>query len=373
MSFFHRSFNDNMRDLYSLSAPLNAARNSQQNSNSNTINENLNVDSRELLDQPVNLPTLENEDLSEFLSPPVNLPTFKDEDSSELSDPPIDFNDLDYSQIFSENETAHSVHDIDIPDSRKHHIGETTVLNKDLAQNSDKLMKESAVARNNDSPMEDSDSSLSSISSLSPSPPPGFLLRYEDGEVSPKPQPKSKQKLKIKRESRSPATPPSPLQPTKPQSSLLTPTNPLTAKLPKPHKPPKKPPTTKSPYFPTIPKPSPSTQKPRQTRPQASVIPFPPLTAPKFGLLQEQLWNQPFWLLVGVAFLKKTRGKVAIPVFWRVWGMFNGGEGEGEGDEGVEEKEERDEEGIKALRDADWQELKGVIGGLGLGGVKAKL
>lgn len=59
-----------------------------------------------------------------------------------------------------------------------------------------------------------------------------------------------------------------------------------------------------------------SEKKPRQKGGLVSCIPFPPLSSPSFGLLQEKLWNDPFRLLVGVTFLNRTMGKHAIPVFF---------------------------------------------------------
>ncbi|KAK0729406.1 DNA glycosylase, partial [Apiosordaria backusii] len=47
-----------------------------------------------------------------------------------------------------------------------------------------------------------------------------------------------------------------------------------------------------------------------------SSLPIPPLTSPRFGLIQEELAHSPFHLLVAVTFLIKTAGKTAIPVFW---------------------------------------------------------
>ncbi|KAK0666244.1 hypothetical protein QBC41DRAFT_154859 [Cercophora samala] len=47
-----------------------------------------------------------------------------------------------------------------------------------------------------------------------------------------------------------------------------------------------------------------------------SSLPIPPLSAPKFGLIQEELAHTPFYLLVAVTFLIKTAGRIAIPVFW---------------------------------------------------------
>ena len=49
-----------------------------------------------------------------------------------------------------------------------------------------------------------------------------------------------------------------------------------------------------------------------------SCIPFPPLQATSFGLVQEALAHDPFRLLVAVIFLNKTRGHVALPVFYKL-------------------------------------------------------
>ncbi|ORY62268.1 DNA glycosylase, partial [Pseudomassariella vexata] len=46
-----------------------------------------------------------------------------------------------------------------------------------------------------------------------------------------------------------------------------------------------------------------------------SSLPFPPLSAPQFGLVQEKLADNPFRLLIAVTFLIKTAGKTAIPTF----------------------------------------------------------
>lgn len=63
----------------------------------------------------------------------------------------------------------------------------------------------------------------------------------------------------------------------------------------------------KSPFF-SLPKP----------RKDISCIPFPPLDQDGFGLAQERLSHQPFRLLVACIFLNKTRGAVAMPVFYRL-------------------------------------------------------
>ncbi|PBP17320.1 hypothetical protein BUE80_DR011948 [Diplocarpon rosae] len=56
-------------------------------------------------------------------------------------------------------------------------------------------------------------------------------------------------------------------------------------------------------------------------RPPAKVIsciPFPPFSAPHFGLIQEKLAQDPFRLLIAVTFLIRTHGKHAIPVFFEL-------------------------------------------------------
>ncbi|KAL8899236.1 MAG: hypothetical protein Q9207_006299 [Kuettlingeria erythrocarpa] len=62
-----------------------------------------------------------------------------------------------------------------------------------------------------------------------------------------------------------------------------------------------------SPYFP------PSPKVPKEA---ISCIPFPPLSSTSFGLVQESLASKPFHLLIAVIFLNKTRGAVAMPVFY---------------------------------------------------------
>lgn len=79
-----------------------------------------------------------------------------------------------------------------------------------------------------------------------------------------------------------------------------------------------------SPYF-ADESPAKSAQQPsprRRQRGTVSCIPFPRLTAPYFGLIQEQLAHDPFWLLIVVTFLIRTTGKAAIPVFWQVMQRF---------------------------------------------------
>ncbi|KAI4144955.1 MAG: hypothetical protein L6R39_003965, partial [Caloplaca ligustica] len=68
-----------------------------------------------------------------------------------------------------------------------------------------------------------------------------------------------------------------------------------------------------SPYF------LPSPKAPRES---VSCIPFPPLTSTSFGLVQESLASNPFHLLLAVIFLNKTRGAVAMPIFYTFAARF---------------------------------------------------
>ncbi|CAG8980277.1 hypothetical protein HYALB_00008897 [Hymenoscyphus albidus] len=49
-----------------------------------------------------------------------------------------------------------------------------------------------------------------------------------------------------------------------------------------------------------------------------SCIPFPPLSSPTFGIIQEKLAHDPFRHLIAVTFLNRTRGKTAVPVFYEL-------------------------------------------------------
>ncbi|GKT98720.1 hypothetical protein FLAG1_00387 [Fusarium langsethiae] len=53
---------------------------------------------------------------------------------------------------------------------------------------------------------------------------------------------------------------------------------------------------------------------PRGTVPS---VPFAPLTSPDFGLIQEKVAHEPFWLLIAVSFLIKTKGIHAVPLFYK--------------------------------------------------------
>ena len=55
---------------------------------------------------------------------------------------------------------------------------------------------------------------------------------------------------------------------------------------------------------------------------KVSCIPFPPLHGTSFGLVQERLCHDPFRLLIAVIFLNKTRGSVALPVFYQLMDRY---------------------------------------------------
>ncbi len=69
---------------------------------------------------------------------------------------------------------------------------------------------------------------------------------------------------------------------------------------------------TESPYFRSL------CNKTPKASDKLSCIPFPPLQATSFGLVQEALAHDAFRLLVAVIFLNKTRGHVALPVFYEL-------------------------------------------------------
>ena len=60
------------------------------------------------------------------------------------------------------------------------------------------------------------------------------------------------------------------------------------------------------------------TGKKKGTPPGTSAAPVPSITCPTFGIIQEKLWREPFWLLIAVTFLNKTAGRAATPVFWQL-------------------------------------------------------
>ncbi|KAK3695248.1 DNA glycosylase [Podospora appendiculata] len=61
----------------------------------------------------------------------------------------------------------------------------------------------------------------------------------------------------------------------------------------------------------------------RPARGTVSGLPIPPLSAPHFGLIQEEMTTDPFRLLVAITFLIRTSGKVAIPIFRELMNRFH--------------------------------------------------
>ena len=90
-----------------------------------------------------------------------------------------------------------------------------------------------------------------------------------------------------------------------PFPSTTPPTTKLTAIRSKNHHP------TKSPYFPHKPRPH-----------FLSRLPFPPLSSPRFGLMQERLAHTPFRLLIATIFLNKTPGARAMPVLFDLMASY---------------------------------------------------
>lgn len=90
---------------------------------------------------------------------------------------------------------------------------------------------------------------------------------------------------------------------------------------------------------------------PKPPTEKVSCIPFPPLDADSFGLVQERLCRDPFRLLIAVTFLNKTRGKVALPVCYELFERYPTPED---------------------LANADTEELGALIGGLGLQNQRGK-
>ncbi|CAI7589256.1 unnamed protein product [Penicillium viridicatum] len=79
---------------------------------------------------------------------------------------------------------------------------------------------------------------------------------------------------------------------------------------PEPIKTPQAKPLKHSPYFPRV-----------SVDPE-SCLPFPPIEASSFGLIQEQLAHDPFRLLIATIFLNRTRGGVALPVLFQVFERY---------------------------------------------------
>ncbi|KAF2765999.1 DNA glycosylase, partial [Teratosphaeria nubilosa] len=73
--------------------------------------------------------------------------------------------------------------------------------------------------------------------------------------------------------------------------------------------------------------------------------PVPPIASERFGIIQEKLWNEPFWLIIAVVFLNKTAGRAAAPTFWKLKQRYKSPE---------------------ALAEADPDELHDMIQHLGL-------
>jgi hypothetical protein len=100
---------------------------------------------------------------------------------------------------------------------------------------------------------------------------------------------------------------------------------------PQPLKPKKKKGTGKtSTYFTPTSSPSKSTDTkkttplPKTPRPPAgtSTCPVPSTNSTYFGLIQEKLWKEPFWLIIAVTFLNKTAGRAAAPIFWNLKELY---------------------------------------------------
>jgi hypothetical protein len=109
----------------------------------------------------------------------------------------------------------------------------------------------------------------------------------------------------------------------------------------------------KSPYFEITTTPSPVKLKsPRPPRGTVSSLSFPRLDAPRFGLIQEELADDPFRLLIAVTFLIRTSGKSAIPVFRALIAKYPT---------------------PKALAEADTGDIVAMIQHLGLGAVRAAM
>ncbi|KGO77704.1 Gamma-glutamyltranspeptidase [Penicillium italicum] len=82
-----------------------------------------------------------------------------------------------------------------------------------------------------------------------------------------------------------------------------------------------------------------------------SCLPFPPIVAPSFGLIQEQLAHDPFRLLIATIFLNRTRGGVALPVLFKVFERYPT---------------------IEAMAEADLPELVSMINCLGFQNQRAR-
>ncbi|KAI7507390.1 hypothetical protein KC347_g6907 [Hortaea werneckii] len=76
--------------------------------------------------------------------------------------------------------------------------------------------------------------------------------------------------------------------------------------------------------LPLPPPPSSSITSPSRPRPAPGVsrAPIPPISSPTFGIIQEKLYAEPFWLLIATTFLNQTSGRAAVPVFWALKSRF---------------------------------------------------
>ncbi|KAK4500291.1 hypothetical protein PRZ48_008480 [Zasmidium cellare] len=111
-----------------------------------------------------------------------------------------------------------------------------------------------------------------------------------------------------------------------PQQHLLTPNHaPPTTKRKTPRPKQKHTPAI-SPHFITdrVDLPSPSTRKTTAGLSRAAI---PPTSETHFGLIQEKLALEPFWLLIAVTFLNKTAGRSAVPIFWKLKEKYGTAEG----------------------------------------------
>jgi methyl-CpG-binding domain protein 4 len=123
------------------------------------------------------------------------------------------------------------------------------------------------------------------------------------------------------------------------------------SKLPKPKK--KDTGKTSAFFTPTSSPSKPTSSKKSTPRPPkgSSTCPVPSTNSARFGLIQEKLWDQPFWLIIAVTFLNKTTGRAAAPIFWSLKELYPTPE---------------------ALSQAKVEDLVDMIGTLGLQNQRAK-
>ncbi|CAK4013105.1 Ribose-phosphate pyrophosphokinase 1 [Lecanosticta acicola] len=65
-----------------------------------------------------------------------------------------------------------------------------------------------------------------------------------------------------------------------------------------------------------------TTSSSRKVPAGTSTAPSPPIFAATFGLIQEETWREPFWLLVAVTLLNRTTGRAAVPVYKQIKARF---------------------------------------------------